>query len=197
MQHGWMCGPHCLEWKRADSPLQYQSYHVLATLSLKVIHKPEDCHILFLQFALKGQIFEAGISKISKIFRICKTGKSSGLGWVDCGVHTGLLIQHEKLTLAFGMIIFSCHWYYLTKVQERNGHNSSLYSKEPFLVTQIAVIYFTLKYFCWYMSVLYRDGFDLSEELVGILCSLPAYAWGLHPTKWQVQVSHKPAVGPH
>lgn len=76
------------------------------------------------------------------------TGKSSGLGWVDCGVHTDLLIQHEKLT---NMSIWDDHFQLsliLTKVQERNGHNSSLYSKEPFLVTQIAVIYFILKYFC-------------------------------------------------
>lgn len=65
--------------------------------------------LLFLQSALEGQIFETGISKS---FRICKKGKSSGLGWVDRGVHTDLLIQaHEKLplTLAFGMIIFSRH----------------------------------------------------------------------------------------
>jgi len=179
-------------------PLQNQPHNVLATLSLKVIHQPQvQIYIILSVICLRGRDFWD--RNTQKSFRICKISKSSGLGWVDCGVHTELLIQHERLhsTLAFGMTIFSCHWYYSTKVKEKDVHTSSLCSRKPFLVMQITVIYFTLKYFHWHMSVLYCDGFDLCEELVGILCSLPSYAWGFHPTKWQVQISNKPAVGPH
>lgn len=46
-------------------------------------------------------------------------------------------------------------------------------------------------------SVFDRDGLHLSEEVVGILPSLPPHTRILHPSKGQVQISHQPAVGPH
>lgn len=50
---------------------------------------------------------------------------------------------------------------------------------------------------CHLASVFDRDGLHLSEEVVGILPSLPAHARVLHPSERQVQISHQPAVGPH
>lgn len=50
---------------------------------------------------------------------------------------------------------------------------------------------------CHLASVFDRDSLHLSEEVVGILPSLPPHARVLHPSKWQVQISHQPAVGPH
>lgn len=41
------------------------------------------------------------------------------------------------------------------------------------------------------------DTLHLCEEVIGIFSSLPSHTRVLHSSKWEVQISHQPAVGPH
>lgn len=46
-------------------------------------------------------------------------------------------------------------------------------------------------------SVFDGDALHLREEVVGIPASFSPHTRVLHSSKWQVQISHQPAVGPH
>lgn len=52
-------------------------------------------------------------------------------------------------------------------------------------------------YFYFPLSVLDSDTLHLCEEVIGIFSSLPSHTRVLHSSKWEVQISHQPAVGPH
>lgn len=46
-------------------------------------------------------------------------------------------------------------------------------------------------------SVFYSDSFDLCEKLKRVFAPFPANSRGFHATKWQIQVTNKPAIGPY